>query len=255
MRQLSKHSRHSAIKLRRIIDKNLSHFPNDINNLSSVKHVIFDGTFIHGRKSIVAAMKAEEHEIFAGEYGIAENSIPQISAFLVSLKNRGLNPLSVTVDGNPQVIKAFKQIWPGIVIQRCVVHIQRQGLSWCRMKPKRKDTRELRNIFLKTNKIYNFKERNQYISDILAWEQQYGYSIARAPERGKIFSDIRRARSMLLRALPNMFHYLKDQNIPSSTNGIEGYFSRLKSRYQSHQGLSPKKRKNYFAWYFYLCKR
>jgi len=39
---------------------------------------------------------------------------------------------------------------------------------------------------------------------------------------GYVFSDIKRARSMLLRALPDMFHYLDNPLIPTSTNGLEG---------------------------------
>jgi hypothetical protein len=78
----------------------------------------------------------------------------------------------------------------------------------------------------------------------------YGSAIAKLPEKGEVFSDIKRARSMLLKALPDMFHYIDNHNIPRSTNGLEGYFSRLKRHYGQHRGLTPKKRENYFAWYF-----
>lgn len=60
---------------------------------------------------------------------------------------------------------------------------------------------------------------------------------------------------MLINALPNMFHYLEDPGIPSTSNAIEGYFSRLKSRYRNHRGLAKRKRENYFAWYFNLCPK
>ncbi len=60
---------------------------------------------------------------------------------------------------------------------------------------------------------------------------------------------------MLLLALPDMFHYLDDPHISKTTNGLEGYFSRLKSHYRQHRGLSPRKRPNYFAWYFYFTPR
>jgi hypothetical protein len=26
-------------------------------------------------------------------------------------------------------------------------------------------------------------------------------------------------------------------------------------RYRQHRGLNPKKRKNYFKWFFFLCKK
>ena len=84
------------------------------------------------------------------------------------------------------------------------------------------------------------------------WEQKYGKIIVARPEKGKVFSDIKRARSMLLKALPDMFHYLDDPKIPHSTNSLEGYFGRLKEHYRQHRGLARQKRSNYFNWYFHL---
>jgi hypothetical protein len=56
---------------------------------------------------------------------------------------------------------------------------------------------------------------------------------------------------MLLKALPDMFHYLDDPAIPITTNGIESYISRLKSHYRQHRGLSKNKLENYFSWYLF----
>ena len=60
---------------------------------------------------------------------------------------------------------------------------------------------------------------------------------------------------MLNKALPYMFSFLSDPLIPTSTNWLESYFSRLKSRYRQHRGLSPQQRQNYFRWYFQLCPK
>ncbi len=76
--------------------------------------------------------------------------------------------------------------------------------------------------------------------------------VQQSTNRGKVFSDIIRARSMLTKAISDIFHYLDDSNIPRSTNALEGYFSRLKEHYRLHRGLSPYKRNNYFNWYFYF---
>ena len=94
-----------------------------------------------------------------------------------------------------------------------------------------------------------------FIKKLINWELKYGRLIKNQPERGRVFSDLKKARSMLLKALPNMFQYLDDPNIPATTNALEGYFSRLKSRYRNHRGLAKRKRANYFDWYFGLCPR
>jgi hypothetical protein len=57
------------------------------------------------------------------------------------------------------------------------------------------------------------------------------------------------------RWIVDMFHYLDDPHIPTTTNGLEGYFSRPKSHYRQHRGLRPHRRPNYFAWYFHFVVR
>jgi hypothetical protein len=86
----------------------------------------------------------------------------------------------------------------------------------------------------------------------MQWEKQYGRDIAKQPERGRVFSDIKRARSMLIKAIPYMFNYLEDPRISYTTNGLEGYFSRLKGHYRQHRGLRKRKLENYFSWYFFI---
>ncbi len=143
-------------------------------------------------------------------------------------------------------------LWPGVILQRCVVHVQRQGIMWCRRPPKRTDAKRLRELFLRVNYIRTTETRDRFIEDFMAWQQHYGSRIKEQPERGRVFSDIKRARSMLSKALPDMFHYLDDPSIPHSTNSLEGYFSRLKDHYRQHRGLAIERRGNYFSWFFHL---
>jgi len=64
------------------------------------------------------------------------------------LKPNGLEPKCATVNGNPQKIKYLRKARPSIIIQRCIVHVQRQGLSWSRRNPKRTNEKHLRELFL-----------------------------------------------------------------------------------------------------------
>lgn len=256
VRQLCKHSGHSKDKIFKIINYWLGNpLVNNYDFIDNHKYLIFDGTFLYRPVSLIGLMTASNNSIIAGKYGVRENSEKQLISFFRPLKEAGLSPLSFTVDGNPQAIKMIKKLWPDIIIQRCLVHIQRQGLMWCRTNPKRPDAKKLRDIFLKVTHIKTKKERNVFVKELFEWEQKYGKLIKDQPERGRVFSDLKRARSMLLKALPNMFHYLDNPDIPNTTNALEGYFSRLKSRYRSHRGLEKTKRANYFDWYFKLCPR
>jgi hypothetical protein len=195
-------------------------------------------------------MDAETNSVIAGQYGISENSERQLLSFFKSLIARGLKPVSCTVDGNRTAMRVMEELWPDIVIQRCVVHIQRQGLSWCRVYPKTAAARGLRKLFLQVTGIKNEEERDKFFESINKWEQKYGRYIEAHPEKGRVFSDLKRARSVLIKALPRMFRYLEDPKISSTSNGLEGYFSRLKSHYRQHRGLSKEKLNSYFNWYF-----
>lgn len=256
VRQLSNQSKHSPAKLYRMINYYLEQTPPQPRlSLRQCKHLILDGTFLHRPRSLIALMDAENRQVMTGQYPISENSEPRLMAFFEHLIQEGLHPRSFTVDGNPNVIRVLRQLWPGVTIQRCLIHIQRQGLSWYRAFPKTPHARKLRGIFLQVASIRSQAQRDRFLMDVREWEGKYSSQISRRPETGRVFSDIKRARSMLLRALPDMFHYLDDPHIPISTNGLESYFSRLKTRYRQHRGLSKQKRANYFQWYFYFVPK
>lgn len=224
-------------------------------DLGQCRHFVLDGTFLHRPRSIIALMDAQTHMLLAGQYGVSENSEPQLQEFLKKLIPAGLCPQSFTVDGNPNVIRVLRQLWPDIKVQRCLVHIQRQGLSWCRTSPKTTYARRLRKLFLQVTKIKTSADRDAFLNAVVAWENEYGSQIRGWRERGHVFSDIKRARSMLFKALPDMFHFLDNSLIPISTNGLEGYFSRLKGHYRQHRGLRKEKRSDYFRWYFHFVPK
>lgn len=93
-------------KLRGFIEQNLRISPPGITqSLSEYRHLIFDGTFLHRPKNIVALMDAETKTIIAGKYGVSESSMPQSNRFFQPLKQKGLNPIRCTIDGNPYVLK------------------------------------------------------------------------------------------------------------------------------------------------------
>ena len=213
-----------------------------------------DGTFIQERKGVFLVLDGITNNVIAGRSSMEENAVSLVS-FFEELTFEGLLPVSATIDGNPAIKKALRRVWPDIIIQRCLIHIQRQGLSWCRRNPNRTDAKHFRQIFLSVTDITNKDEMNLFIDHVHVWEQRFGPSIQSTKERGRVFSDIKRARSMLLSALPDMFHYLKNPRIVNSTNSVEGYFGRMKRKYRQHPGLSSNNQKAFFMWFLYLCKR
>lgn len=98
------------------------------------------------------------------------------------------------------------------------------------MVPKRNDAKYLRKLFLQVTSIHTEYDRDIFVQNVQDWEHNFGYPIRTKPGVGKVFGDVKRARSMLLKALPDMFNYLDNDNIPKTTNGVEGYFGRMKQK-------------------------
>lgn len=254
IRQLAAQSGYSPRTLRRLIASWLHRPPPLPADFSACRHLLFDGTSVAHRKGVFAVMDAARFAVVYAAPEMAEGPT-HLQPFCARLARHGLAPLSATVDGNPHMLRLLRRQWPTIRIQRCLVHIQRQGLSWCRRQPKRRDAQRLRALFRQVMAIHTVADREPFVAQVQSWEQRYGPRLAGTTETGWVVSDLKRARSLLLAALPNMFHYLDDPAIPKSTNALEGYFARLKHKYRQHRGLAPAHRSAYFRWYVHLCPR
>lgn len=204
LRQIATHSGHSVRTVQRIIVYWLGHPPPIHTDLFAYRYLICDGTFLDQRKGVFAVMDAQHFSVIHAAPDMAEGPA-HLDPFCSALAQRGLVPHSATVDGNPHLMRILRRVWPKILIQRCLVHIQRQGLSWCRRHPTRTDAKHLRVLFLQVMSIRTVSDRDRFLAQVRAWECRYGRYIARSKETGWVFSDLKRARSMLLAALPDMF--------------------------------------------------
>ena len=63
---------------------------------------------------------------------------------------------------------------------------------------------------------------------------------------------LRKAYIHLRRALPYMFTFIDNPDIPKSTNALESFFGHLKDNISLHRGLSKKHHQNYLKWYLYF---
>jgi transposase-like protein len=251
VRQLSGISRHSRKTIKGIISYWLTKLSDNLDRQTGIKYLLFDGTYFQRKNCLMLAMNNDNGRIIASKYIKRENYFAALELFK-DLSDKGIKPKAITIDGNTSVIRALKDIWPNITIQRCIVHIQRQGLSWLRMHPKLEPSVQLRKILLAVTVISNYREKQKFISDFQEWERKFGKMVSMLDCNHKVFGDLQRMRSLVIHALPDMFHYLDDPRIAKSTNKLEGYFSRLKQLYRQHSGLSKDNRSNYFSWYIHF---
>lgn len=182
----------------------------------------------------------------------------EIKEDLSNLLQLGLEIASITCDGHKATLKAIKKIMPAIIVQRCLVHIQRMCLLWLTANPTYDAGKELRTLVLMINRIETHNDKQYWIQALSSWEIKFKDFLKEKsykPETGRYWYKhklIRRSFLTIKRALPNMFHYLDNNNIPKTTNGIESYFGHLKNHLDLHRGLTKNNRINFIKWYIYF---
>lgn len=97
-------------------------------------------------------------------------------AFLVDLKSRGLMGKGlklITTDGNPGLIKAIKEVYPFLKVQRCIVHKLRNVAT----KLKRV---HLKPCMAEAKGIFNAPSRRESIKRFKAWKEKWQVEEERA---------------------------------------------------------------------------
>lgn len=182
----------------------------------------------------------------------------EIKEDLDNLIRLGVHLESITTDGHKSVLKAIKKSVPDVLVQRCLVHIQRMCLIWLTRFPKHSSGQELRSLVLLLLKIKAENDRLFWNNQLNLWygrHQDYLSEKTYNEETGRYWYKhklVRRSYFTIKRALPNMFHYLQNTDIPNTTNGIEGYFSHLKNHLDLHRGLTLRNRINFIKWYIHF---
>ena len=252
IRQLTAISGHSRAKLTRVKNYWLGKLPQEQIKFSRYKYIVYDGTYFHKNGCFICLINAQNSsEVFSNIYARREDH-HSIVPWLFTLKRKGLNPKYVVMDGEKTVMQAFKEIWPDIKIQRCLWHIQREGMRWLRTYPKTQAGRDLRFLLSTLCAIRSRSERDVFIERFNEWLEKHLAAVRRLPSANIAYKDLKKAMTLIYNALPDMFHFLEEPLIPSTTNLIEGYYSRLKADYRRHRGLSEKHKIHYLKWYAYL---
>jgi transposase-like protein len=213
--------------------------------------VIYDATYFHKDGCLLNLMNAMDQKIIAHIY-VQRESFKDAYTWFMNLKHQGLSPVFITTDGEHSIMRAMKLTWPGMKLQRCLYHLQHEGMRWLRTYPKTEAGKELRAILSKLSGIKTIKERDVFINAYQAWVRKYSEFVLSLPRTTVAFKDLRRTMVLINNALPDMFYYLENEHVHSTTNALEGFHSRLKADYQRHRGLTKEHRIQYIHWYCYF---
>jgi transposase-like protein len=182
----------------------------------------------------------------------------QMREDLENLKVLGVDIASITCDGHKALLKAIRKVYPKVLIQRCLVHIKRQSQTWLTMCPKAPVAQELLRLSYRITHLKTYEQSNQWLADLYHWHERskvYINEKAFNPDTGRFWyrhKMLHQTTSLIIKAIPNMFHYLDDPQIPYTTNRLESFFGHLKKKLEIHRGLRPQAKRNFVKWYLHF---
>ncbi len=152
------------------------------------------------------------------------------------IEKLGYKILSVTGDGLSLIRKAFLPI----PYQMCLVHMERIIIRGTTRKPKLEAGRVLLAL---AKSIYTIKEKdfNEYMNKYTLKYFHFLNEKTINEETGESWwthEELRKAFISLQRFHKYLFTYLNDENIPKTTNSIEGHFAHIRDVVNIHRGSS-----------------
>ena len=251
IRLLSKLSGYSASKLHAIKNYWLKQTPEEHFDYSKFQYLVYDATYFHKDICLLNLMNATDQKIIA-HILVKKESFKDALPWFTSLSQQGLKPLFITTDGERSIMRAMKLVWPEVKLQRCLYHIQHEGMRWLRTCPKTVSGKQLRTILAKLSSIKTVKERESFINEYTSWLDNNRDFVRSQPRNTVAAKDLCRTMVLIGNALPDMFYYLDKPIVYSTTNALEGFHSRLKTDYQRHRGLTKEHRNQFIHWYCYF---
>lgn len=158
----------------------------------------------------------------------------------VALEQLGYHILSVTADGFGGIRSAFS----GIPFQMCHVHMERLVITGTTRKPKL----EAGTVLLALIRTIHVSDRRTFMRRLNWYIQKYREFLnhrSTVEHSGEMFwthENLRRACLSLQRLAGYLFTFETDQQIPKTTNALEGHFGHIKDVVGIHRGLSRKQK-------------
>lgn len=220
-------------------------------------HLLIDGTYFENGLCLVLYYDYDIQYVQLFRQTNQEK-FREIKEDLVNLKKLGTQIYSVTCDGHKSIMKAVAKTFPSVIVQRCVVHVKRQIKNYLGAKPQLIQARELLYYSKQITQIRSQEQAANWLIHVHDW-----YSLHETFINQKSVNELtgrswythkhlHQAATHLLNAIPNLFSYLNDEQIPKSTNQIEGYFAHLKEKLTLHRGLKLDAKKNFIKWYLHF---
>lgn len=225
---------------------------------SKVKaHLLIDGSYFPNGLCLILYYDHDIRYVQLYRHTKEEN-YKEILEDLQNLKTLGVDVFSFTCDGHKAVLKAIRKAYPESLIQRCLIHIKRQTKNYLSENPKTEPARQLLLISKNITAIKTHEACGIWLLSFKLWcDTHFDYVNQKSfhePTNRYWYThkNLHSAYTLILKAIPNMFHYLDHPTIPHTTNRLENYFKHLKEKLTLHSGLRLEAKKNFIKWYLHF---
>ena len=254
---LVRDSGYSQSKIQRIFNQYLNSAPVVEVRSKTRVHLLIDGSYFPNGLCLILYY---DHNLRYVQLYRETNQekYTEIKEDLQNLKKLGVDVYSVTCDGHKAILKSIKKVFPNAIIQRCLVHIKRQVRNYLSSKPKLEQSASLLKLSNQITSIKSIEDSNIWLGAFFNWykiNHEFINQKTQSQNTGRFWythKNLHAALSLLENAIPNMFNYLDDEQIPNTTNRIENYFTHLKDKLRIHRGLRFEAKKNFIKWYLYM---
>lgn len=220
-------------------------------------HLIIDGTYLPNGLCLILYY---DHDIRYVQLYRTSNreKLREIRQDLRALKSLGVQLYSVTCDGHKSILKAIEKEYPSAIVQRCLVHVKRQCGLYLSKKPKLQASQELLKIVNRLTSVKTPEQCSFWLLSLHNWYQHHQQTLMEesvndiSGEYWKTHERLYRAYTHLHEAIPNLFWYINDPAIPSTSNRLESFFKHLKGKLLLHAGLRLEAKRNFIKWYLHF---
>ena len=240
----------------RLFKKFLDQAPQIAVKSKTQVHLLIDGTYLPNGLCLILYY---DHDIrYVQLYRTSSGEkFREIYQDLKALKLLGVEVYSVTCDGHKSILKAVAKVYPNAVIQRCLVHIKRQCRAYLSSKPKLQVSKELLFIVNQITAIKTPQQCSLWLLQLHNWYQTHKDILLEESSNLKndywyTHKGLHQAYTLIRNALPHLFTYLNDTQIPPTTNSLEGFFKHLKEKLLLHSGLRLEAKRNFIKWYLHF---
>lgn len=225
---------------------------------AGVRVLVLDGTSVMKRVCMLLIAGDGDNARPVSWMDVQRECYNSWMVFLTDLSWRGVTPEVVVCDAQRGLLKAIREVWPTVKIQRCLIHVVRQACIWLTQNPQTRAGRELLELVKALPHIQTKRQKRLWVRKFWGWYRRHDEFLkdrSYSPS-GHWWYTHRRLRgtcSLLKNALPDLFRFVTDPSVPKTSNHVEGGLNaRLKELFRCHRGFSLQRKLILAAWYLTL---